>query len=316
MKNFLFKLLIYAVVLILPFAIYFGYNQQLDAIYTGSLMGITSRKLELVSAIEGEKIVVLGGSNVIYSVSAKTMSEQLDMPVFNMGTTAYLGLPFFLSESKQYLKSGDTVVLSLENAVYMAAIDYQVVLMALENHSNVWQGVPLTYMPQLITSYIPYTLVKTNDAKNSNVANKHEQYINAGFDDFGDSTAVYEENILENLYNYQDTMQIGEHLVDNSTINQLNSFKRWADNNGVNVYLTYAPFNNLAVIPNENGTSTQQNADEMQNYIQQNCDIPWLGTISDGIMHEDIFYNTNNHLNEQGKVLRTQQLIDELKQVM
>ncbi len=315
MKKFLFKLLLYVIALVLPFALYFAYNQQLKPIYTGSLMGITSQKLELLSKIEGEKIVVLGGSNVIYSVSAKTMSEELGVPVFNMGTTAYLGLPFFLSETKPYLNSGDTVVLSLENAVYSGAVDYKVVWMALENHENVWNGVPYVYLPQLITSYIPFTATKAVDTQTTIVLSKQEEYTNAGFDEFGDTIIVNEENILDNLYNVQDTTYIGPHLVQSSIIKQLNSFYNWAIKNNVNVYLTYAPFNNLAVLQAEDGTTITQNAQEMQNYIQQNCNIPWLGTISDGIMHEDLFYNTNNHLNEPGKIIRTQQLIDELKLV-
>ncbi len=321
MKKFVVKLIIFAFVLALPFWAYFAYNQRLPDIYTASFMGVTSKKLELLSEIDGEKVVVTGGSNLIYGLSCEEVSNAIGKPVFNMGTTAYLGLPFFISELKPHLNSGDTVVLSLEYSVLRGEIDYNTVLMALESHDNVWQGFPLSYAPDVARSYLQYIDDKrvdlstlytdANSGEYVNIEQKDEAYYNANFNDFGDNTTLREGNILENLYNTQDIWHLDESIVSSDVLKELNSFKKWADRNGVAVYMTYATFNRLALGGTQSDETGMDGALELEQYLTENCDIPWLGTFTEGIMHEDYFSDTNNHLNSEGKKLRTEDFIND-----
>ncbi len=308
MKKFYIKLIAFILSLILPFLMFFLYVQQFSPISTGSLMGISSMKLDLVNEIDQEKIVLVGGSNVVYNLSAQEISQEFDMPVFNMGTTAYLGLDFFISQIKTYAKSGDIIVLSLENSVYSGIVDYQTVWQAIENHENMYDIIPLSYMPDLVLSYYHYAQFKLAIHSGSGeIDTKQEGYISASFDEYGDYTQEHSENIQTVLYNQEDTFFISEDTVERSVLNELNSLKRWADERGVRIYLTYAPFNQLAI---EN--TNLEDIKDFENYLIENCSIPWIGSYEEGIMDENLFYNSNNHLNSQGKEIRTQDFINDV----
>ncbi len=322
MKKFILKLAAFAFLLALPFGTFFAVHQTLPNIYTGSFMGVTSQKLDLLSKTEGEKIVIAGGSNLIYGISCEQITQQLNVPTFNMGTTAYLGLPFFISEIKPHLKSGDTVVLSLEYSVLSGQTDYNTVLMALESHANVWQNVPYDYLVSIARTYGDFVNDKKAEIKEThtkdggkytNLKTKQEAYYEAGFNDYGDRHNTYDTNILENLYNTQDTWTLSAHTVTDDVLNELNAFKKWADKNDVDVYMTYATFNSLALRGGEDDETGMSGAIELEEYLKLNCDIPWLGSFTDGIMGEEYFSDTNNHLNSVGKDIRTQDFIENYK---
>ncbi len=321
MIKFFAKLLLIGLLMLLTFMLYFAYCLQLPNVYTSTFMGVTSQKLELLSEVHEEKIVFVGGSNLIYGVSCEKITQELGVQTFNMGTTAYLGLPFFLSEVKPHLNSGDTVVLSLEYPVLGGVIDYRTVLTALGNHENVWQAVPISYVPNIATTYLQFiqdkrehinlTYTKGENGEYIDVQSKQDAYYTAGFNDFGDRHNIYDENILEHLYNTQDMWTLSADTVTDDILKQLNNFKKWADENGVHVYLTYPTFNRLALSGENGDEAGMDGALELENYMLENCDIPWVGSFTEGIMHEDYFSDTNNHLNSVGKEIRTQDFIND-----
>ncbi|MBU9911387.1 hypothetical protein KSW89_09305 [Prevotella copri] len=59
-------------------------------------------------------IVILGGSNAAFGYDTKLLNDSLEMPVFNAGLHAGMGMKFFLDDCSQYLKKGDVLVFSPE----------------------------------------------------------------------------------------------------------------------------------------------------------------------------------------------------------
>ncbi len=316
MKKFYIKLLIFTLLLVLPFSIYFLYVQSLLPVSTGSFMGANSLKFEYVSEIEEEKIVVVGGSNVAYNISAEQLTQTLNKPSFNMGTTAYLGFDFFSTQIKNYANEGDIIILSLEPSVFSDIIDYQTVWYAIENHENMYQNIPLSYLPHLILGYYQYSDFKIGvNSTGEDIATKEEGYLKRGFNEYGDLLdELHPDNILENLYNTQDTKEINTDILSNNIISRLNSLNSWAKKNGVQLFLTYAPFNELALIDDGSENSGMAGVLSLQSYLEKNCDIPWLGEYSEGIMDAELFFDSNNHLNSTGKEIRTQDLINDMKE--
>ncbi len=317
MKKFLFKLSAFILALVLPFLAYFAYMQSLGPVSTSSLMGISSKKLDLVSDISGEKIVVVGGSNVVYNISAQQLSDAFDMPVFNMGTTAYLGLDFFITQLKNYASSGDIIILSLESSMYLHAIDYRTVWMAVENHQNMQSVIPTPYIPHLILNYSHYAQTKTEILQRGEpLLSKDEGYSKAGFDTFGDYTLPYPENILDDMFNTHDTMYIHTGILSNDVLTQLNDLHIWAQNSDIQLFLTYAPFNKLALLPADDPQLAMQNVYSFEEHITQSCTIPWIGSYSEAIMDAELFYDSNNHLNSNGRNIRTADLISDLQKAL
>ncbi|WP_291034855.1 hypothetical protein [Dyadobacter sp. 50-39] len=64
------------------------------------------------------RIVVIGGSNVAYGLDSKRIQDALHIPVINAGLHASLGMKFYLTDVKPYIREGDIVVVIPEYSQY------------------------------------------------------------------------------------------------------------------------------------------------------------------------------------------------------
>jgi hypothetical protein len=76
------------------------------------------KKLAYADSIHQPKIVIIAGSNALFSISAEQLEEQLGVPVVNLGVHAGLKLEYILHRSIEALAPGDIVLLPLEYAAY------------------------------------------------------------------------------------------------------------------------------------------------------------------------------------------------------
>jgi hypothetical protein len=77
--------------------------------------------------VPSPKIVFVGGSNLSYGLDSETIERALDYQVVNMGMNAYLGLRFLIDEVSPSLKSGDVLLLSLENEMFRVQNEFDAV---------------------------------------------------------------------------------------------------------------------------------------------------------------------------------------------
>lgn len=75
-------------------------------------------KLNILASETDNKTVFVGGSSVLFGVSAKYYTELSGKPAVNMGLNAG-AYDLYLSSIQPYLKKGDTVVLALEYDAYI-----------------------------------------------------------------------------------------------------------------------------------------------------------------------------------------------------
>ena len=306
MKKFLVKVCLYLALLAAPFAAFFGYVQSLPAVAQKSLMGGVWHKQQLLQTVQSPKIVIVGGSSAPYAVISEKMQQAFDMPCVNLGATAYLGIEFYLSQMKGNLSAGDIVILAPEYSMYQDVVDYSTVWMAVENHTEVLEKLPLRYYPQMAATYYEYARYKIEQNKTHAQTEAYEtQYAAAGYGYWGDIT-IERSNILEKKYNTQDIWTVDDQIANPQVIKRLNHFYDYAKKQGAQVYLTFAPFNRLAL---ENEISGVR---QLQDRLMAECKIPWLGSLTEGILPEELFYDSNNHLNSRGAKLRTEQLVDAL----
>lgn len=71
-------------------------------------------KADISKKIKGKKIIVLSGSNALFSVNSKYMEELTDLNVINLGLHAGLDIDFLYKILSKNIKEGDIVVMPLE----------------------------------------------------------------------------------------------------------------------------------------------------------------------------------------------------------
>jgi len=76
------------------------------------------KKEQIAKQIHGKKIVLVGGSNVLFGVDSKLLSKAFGLSVLNDGVNAGIELPCILYEAKKVIRKGDIVIMSLEYPMY------------------------------------------------------------------------------------------------------------------------------------------------------------------------------------------------------
>jgi hypothetical protein len=75
---------------------------------------IIARKEALAHAAPGPRILVVGGSGVLFGIKASLITEATGIPAFNLGVTAGMGGKYIMHRAAELMRPGDIVLLILE----------------------------------------------------------------------------------------------------------------------------------------------------------------------------------------------------------
>ncbi|PWT95007.1 MAG: hypothetical protein C5B53_12100, partial [Candidatus Melainabacteria bacterium] len=85
--------------------------------------GCIREKHRRLETLPSPKVVLIGGSNLPYSMDSTLIEKRLHLPVVDMGLSANLGLRFMLEEVKGQLHPGDIVIVSPEHQLFFGLLD-------------------------------------------------------------------------------------------------------------------------------------------------------------------------------------------------
>lgn len=286
---------------------YFAAVQSLPAMFRGSLMGSVYVKRQLVQDTPGERILVVGGSSVPYSIQCEQVAATAGMPCIALGATAYLGLEYYLALIDDELHPGDIVILAPEFAMLQNAVSYSTTWTAVENSPSLLAALPLSYWPGMVSSYYTYSRQKLDllRQKGAPTANAQEQYAAFGFGPWGD-IVTERESILESGYDKNNLLTLDNSSLSDDVVKAVRRFAKKAQKAGATVVLTWAPFDTLAY------TGTAQQLEEFQAQLESRTGLPYIGRLADCMLPAELFYDSNNHLTSEGAKLRTRMLLDDL----
>ena len=97
-----------------PFAIVIGTVTLTPPQYSNSFIGALNEKYDRLHSIDEPKLVVVGGSSVVFGVDSELIEKYTGMPVVNFGLYAALGTKLMLDLSRSAIGEGDVVVISPE----------------------------------------------------------------------------------------------------------------------------------------------------------------------------------------------------------
>ena len=289
---------------------FWGIRPDPSHYFAGSLLHI-----KLLQTTPSPRIILVGGSNVSFGIDAELMQRTLGIPVINDGLHAVLGLAP-LRELQEYLREGDTVILSLEYDLFT-------------NH-DVIDGDPvflsdwIEYSPHRI-KYLSHPLTDTPRIYAVMLQRKVNREVNTYL--FGGSL-----NEVRNVFvgtKYDSNGDFIGHLQDASMNQQkiaatpypvsglqedififLENFDQMAQEKGVKVYFE-APASRQG---NCKATGQTQMANFFKTFTQRSS-IPILTPLEEVCLPNKYFFDTEYHLNGQGREIRTKRLIENLIKV-
>ncbi len=284
----------------------------LPPVYSGSFVGALDEKLELLSGIEEEKIVFVGGSSVAFGLDSAEIESYTGMPVVNFGLYAALGTKVMLDLSLPHIKSGDIVVLApeLDGETLSMYFSGGTTLRALDGDFLTYAfDIPLENWGSMLGASWGYAGEKLNyllfDEPTYN-----DIYKSESFNKYGDIKAgLRPENIL--IRNYHDPnkkVDFNPEMLSPEFLAYLNEYISACKAKGADVLFAFCPVNSLAVADGTTEEDIEAFATELENKI----DARFITNIFDSIIEPGYFYDTNFHLNDAGVKLHTKNIVEAL----
>jgi len=284
-------------------------------------------KKEIVTTHKGKsKIIVAGGSSTLFGIDADYASKQLGMPVINFGLHAGLRLDKIFKEVSAVVESGDLLVLALEPYYYDCATSFsawQVNNIVGWDH-DAWNDMSYLEKSRFISSVSPTlfaNMLLANFEKNfypsavsdrlatmdqSKVLSRfHSRVISSSFE-----YSAYQLDHLGDMQQAEGSTFSGKsfdvkrplHVCD-GTKNYLIDFVSDMREKGVQVYFANTPYIASDVKMDEIEKGESGFLEELSTVgvmIDQRKDL---------FFDRKYFFNTDLHLNTEGRRLRTDSFI-------
>lgn len=268
-------------------------------------LAVIDKNLRLVGT-KSPKIVLAGGSNCAFGIDSAKIQNNLHIPVVNMGVNGCFGLGRILDDISPFLNKGDILLIIPEYENFNdfwngKEAAYELIFDVRQTHLSRphYYGLPndfSNYLSMKISMFFKNIINKTSDS----------DYTRDGFNEYGD----YIKHLgMENI-----PFQVHYNsITDNSiTFNQtyLNRFFRFIDDfsmRGIKVVLSYPSYQEQSF----------RYISEMIKKLDAECrakeNLLVISNPESYCFPANYFFDTVYHLNREGRVVRTGQLIQDLQ---
>jgi hypothetical protein len=309
MKIFVFKTTSLFILLIFSFmGLIFIVPGKTSSYYAANI-----DKLKLIKNLVPPRIVLIGGSGLALGVDSKKIQNIMHIKVINMGLHASLGLPYMLKEIWPYLNPEDKVVIIPEYALFFYGLEgsgaaFNELLSCdpaqVKNIPSFFMlkdmisNIPILFKAKMesIIWYIQSCILKKRYAEDP-VYNRY------AFNDNGD--AIGHLNRKSPGYKFNSLKPFGE--INEKSIHVLNEFNSSAKKNKIKVYFAYPSYADSAYLINSKILKS------LEIKLKLALEMPIVNNLQENIVPYDHIYDSENHLNSQGRTSRTQRLIRDLQ---
>lgn len=267
-------------------------------------------KSSFANSIITPKLLIVSGSNALFGISSRMITEETGIPAVNAGIHAGLGSNYILYRARFLAKAGDTVVLPLEYELYSSSA----------KPSDILVDYVFAHDPKYLLIHPWFIALLSFERLMLGISTKFHtpprvdmeyqyRFINAS----GDVTANTEANItVKNRKKVNDTSPINikqKIIYGSSPLRSIRDFADWCHKNKIRLIATWPSTIWFESYKNHSYQEFFRNIEEFYNSI----DVPVLGKYNDFMYDKSMFYDTMYHLNDRGMRHRTKQLIDLLQ---
>lgn len=297
-------------------------NAVTSPVYSGSYFDAFSDRYDwLLSIRDRQKLVLFSGSSGRYGYdSMKLRTAFPDYEVANMGVYAFTNAMPQLELIRELMRPGDILLSAPEfdsvNNQFCTTNDLDVHFWAMmESNYDSASRLDLTGYDNIFDSLREYLTVRISmEPKDYSVSPNW-------FDDDGnrydyDTYNLYGDYVLERPNHSEDAAinwGTADYTVESfppETIESLNNMYRRFLENGIRVYFTYTPRNIHAITPE----STAEARAALHSYLTQNLCVPVISDIEESLYPGIYFYLIDSHLSTEGVGVRTERIIDDLRE--
>ena len=306
-------LFILALILVIP-TILLGYGASLPEFYGDSYYAQLPELYQKLKTTEGNKVVIVGGSNVAFGVNSARMEATLrecgfDYTVCNFGLYAAVGTSAMLELSEDFIQAGDVVILAIEptSEIHSTYCGATAMLKCAETETEMLLHLSGDQQSNLVGNYLAYLQERAKIQRTGILPQIDGVYAKSSFDANGDM--VYDRAGNGMLLGYDPTTLIDLENIDYEPafVEQVNTYIASAEVKGATVLLSFSPMNRGAVVD-----ATEETVYRFFTRLQDTFHCPIISDPNNYIMDSGWFYDSNFHLNNAGTEIRTHTLTCDL----
>lgn len=266
-------------------------------------IAIIINKYELLNKFSSPKIVLVGGSNVLYSLSAESIKKETGYNSINMGINGGLGLQYDLEQLKPYVNNKDIIIISPEY----------------ENFEGNYKGdVNLL----LVYSFFPESRNFINKEQLfSLIKSKGLLYFQTKFASYFDSIVIKVTNTNYEINNYGD-LKIKNASRDVSNMNYQYTFREKNYSECLSIIKEFCNYSSekgatvligLPALPLPQYNDNKIQIGYLYERLKKDLGKIVLYDPQEMMFEPNYFCDTVYHMNEEGRELRTSKTIEYLK---
>ncbi len=298
MKRFLTSVCVFSVLLVGLMA--FSLFVLPDNHICNSMLGGQREKLTLLDKMEGPRIIFVGGSNVGHGFDSTVVEKAFGRPVMNMGLHAGLGLIYHLRAIEDHMREGDVIVVCPEYSMFTG---------------DCWGDEELLAM---VSAIIPEHRKLITNEHWLHLLDKAPRYAcrklcrldtlfepikeRIGYTSSGDQASPHS---AERLPFPSGTKTIGSEAYTGEVLPYLNDFIASCEKKGVKVYLM------PPVLERTSYEHMRGLIDRIDSELKKNGS-PFIASPEKFAFDDDLFHDTQYHLNLRGIPLRMDEVIEAL----
>ena len=280
-------------------------------------------KDSLIVNTPSPRMIFAGASNLAFGLDSKMIEREFNMPVINMGLHGNFGLSFILNNVKQNIRKGDIIILSIEyflDELYYKDIDYITQLypkaeIYIERDGDYYSQKAKYYVSEAQTGKQKYFNQFFDKALNFKEAKVFVSDRLHSYDTLIYSRKAFNSNgdVISHLgKTYPDGLR-GRTLIEaknySASIKKLNEFAEYAREHGATVYFTYASY------PKSEYEINLPAIKEFEKQLKDDLKIDIITTPEELVFPDEMFFDTVYHLNDEGRRIRTEMVIEKLKKI-
>lgn len=304
-KRFL-VILISIALLITPVIAVLAAAGSVKGVYSHTFTAELADKYDLLYKTESPKIVVVGGSSVCFGLDSALLEQETGRKAVDFGLYATLGTKVMLDLSRRAIRSGDTVVIApeLDSQTLSTYFNQGAVLEALDGRYDMLRDIGSDNLGEVAGGFLTY-VSKASSLKRQGIApDPSGIYNRSSFNEYGDISYPRETNVMTLGYDANRPVDLSPDIVSDDFITVLNDYIDYCTSKGADVWFSFCPINKSGL---KEGT-TDDSIYAFFSYLTEKLHCRVISDINDYILPQELFYDTNFHLNDTGVRLRTQLL--------
>lgn len=251
------------------------------------------------------KIIFIGGSGCGFGIDSRIISSHFNMPVVNTGTHASIGLRLQMEMFRKYVSNGDIVVVIPEYSQYTKMFYLggdATVLRILNLYPEGYSSCPLLQRIY-ISQYIPQYYEEARVTAPTNPGDG--PYSILSLNEFGDVTAYDERKIGSAFKAYGELKQYNP-LVKHYIL----GYKKEIESRGASFILlppalSYSSYSNSVEFIDKLYDRYNHRGEQMFSDKPSACTLP-----------DSLYYDTPYHLTTRGVAIRSNQLVQQIENVI